>query len=670
MASFSADQPGPNRDDRTAPDKVGGASGRPFPHAATRPGVKQQVKSPPIQPAWMLAAGIATVILLMLTVWRMLSPPQPIRPAPPVASHQREVSEEQIVARKAAAAPAADEALASNHGKEPSENLAETESPSIAPETTVKPATPAAPSAAPRTVAAPRPQNETPSKEAPQSPSKPLVAEQLSAKASQDAPEPVAESRLASRGGVEAQTAKEQADAIKVDAEIGADAMRRWLASAKEFASSHEGRVIESLPFSGGTLRIPTPFNAEVADMPLWFLSGGWLETESGMYAFGANYQHTPPVMRQEIPQLADKLGLASVGLELRPRGNDLVIQATATPKSVGPKAGADRQTELATLKNRLDRLNYQLSEWRRLEASRDTAENRERKTAIRQSLLELLEVPRPAATQEVTGTAATKEEAATARDQNLDSADALIREEIAKLEVRVRELQNDSKSTMAQQRDANDLAVARFKGSCRKISVVIYQAVAPATEAAATAVKPPVSLPSAAPPPPTREVLPASPADLKPTPAVMQWAVDYRESVAEDAFAPTYTAMARLSVQAVSASASQLPKWFQDAFNVNCTICEYPAEGAPRSHELMNAAKLRMHEINAGTSQIAVRFWFSHKNAPAGQGIRPAAETSWHVLTSIQGGAEYRLRAPLTQEMLGALQTKPAKPGNEKRTP
>lgn len=221
-----------------------------------------------------------------------------------------------------------------------------------------------------------------------------------------------------------------------------------------------------------------------------------------------------------------------------------------------------------------------------------------------------------------------------------------------------------------------NDRAVEQLKKGCRKVSVVIYQTVDDSTPAAALTA---TTKKTAAPKMPAAktaekgllpafprkksEPLPASPGELRPTPGVPQFAVDFRESVAENAFAPTYTDMAALNLQAVSANGLPLPKWFVEEFHVKCTVFEFPSDGVPRSRELINASKPKTCNITAGTSQLAVRFWFLRKSLPAGHGNRPTAETSWHVVETVARGAEYRLKAPLTQEMLGSLQAKASKP-------
>ncbi len=198
---------------------------------------------------------------------------------------------------------------------------------------------------------------------------------------------------------------------------------------------------------------------------------------------------------------------------------------------------------------------------------------------------------------------------------------------------------------------------------------MVVYQAVKALPEPVASSAAAPAQgqEPAASPslsrqPPQRAEAEATTPADLKPTKDVAQWPVKYDFEVSDGAFTPTYTDIAQLTVQAVSASGSSLPKWFHDEISVNCTLCEYAKQGKPHLRDLTAAGKPKTCNISAGTTQIAVRFWFARKSAPGGGNIRPVAETPWHVVDAVQSGAAYRLKAPLTQSMLVSLQIKPAK--------
>jgi hypothetical protein len=404
----------------------------------------------------------------------------------------------------------------------------------------------------------------------------------------------------------------------------------------------------------------------------------------------------------------------------------------TATAKSSLPKEVPGIQSELSLAKNKLDRLHIQLTEWQRLEKTNDSEETREKKQAVREAILRILEMQSPKTSASTTPNESRKkmdpeaaekaqhaqEESAQAWERMLGNADALAREESARLEVRVRDLQTKVTVALSQQRAENDRAVERFKKSCRKISTVIYpsesgsadpsaspskqpssskqssskqstteQLTKPAAsnkpqaelakgEQAATSHSPQPSVaesntksPVATISPKPVEILPASAADLKATSGIAPWAVDYQESFAENAFTPTHTEMARLTVQVISGSTTTLPKWFVDEFNLNCTIYEFSKDGTPRSHELMNVSKPKTFNIMEGTSQVAIRFWFSSKTASASRKASIAAETPWHILEPIQRGGEYHLKTPLTLEMLSPLQPKPAKPGSSKKS-
>jgi hypothetical protein len=660
----------------------------------------QRSRRPPIQPVWVITAAISTIVLLLLTAWRMLVPPEV---TPPPAANERIVSDTKPAIRQPVAKERNVERMAradqrsSVDASGAAAGLANSAKRDAAADSTstVKTAVQAK-SGAPQnnSVGPPKRAGSEPvatniGQQPPpvaESPSRPAAAKE------EDASRAIVEALQAKAPPAAAQPAREHEGPKKMEAADRAAEARRWLAAAKQFAARHQGLVFEARPFPAGELSVPGGFEGPLADQPFWFLGGGQLEVHSGVYAFGLGYEQALPVMRQELPELATQLGLASVAVELRHHGNDLVIRAVATPKPNGPEVIAEKRNEIAQLQNRRDRLNYQLREWRQVDAGGDSTETKAKKAAIREAMLAVLEAPTrsPAEYPSPSGprkggdsvAAAAKPQqrpaqAVTARDRSLYSAETLARNEISNLDLRIRQLQTECNAALAQSRGTNDRAVEQFEEGCRRITVVIYQSVKAQPDPAAGSAAPSRREEPAAPPqhaaqPPQRaEAGATTPAELKPTKDVAQWAVQYRVEISENAFAPTYTDWAQLTVQAVSASGSVLPKRFHDEFSVNCTVCEYAKDGAPHLRDLINAGKPRTCNVTEGTTQMAVRFWLARKSAPAGGNVRPVAETSWYIMDAVRRGAVYHLKAPLTQEMLISLQAKPSpptKPGSGKK--
>jgi len=634
-------------------------------------------KRPPISPTWGIAAAIGTIVLLGLTAWQLLAtrqeqivakPPigkrttqeQPTTESSALESQQLTAPDRQEPADRETAKPSqSDEATAaenSSHPKPPPTatktepaKAADKMAPSI--ESNREDSRGAESAAAGLKTETPATQNAAPM----ESPKQAENQEKAGKKdAEKDANQIIVESLRAKEKQNAAQRGTPETESQEDETEVKAPDQPPWLSAAKEFAAKRHGRVLDAKPFPGGSLRLTAGFDAEQIDASLWCIGGGWLETESGVYPFGLGYERMPPTVRQEIPGLAEKLGLASARIEIKPRGDDLLILAVGTPQAMGMETFAGKRTEIAPLQNKLDQLTYQLHECRRLENLSESPETKKKKDALHEAILGLLEQ-------------------ADVNRSSLDAAENLAKEEIGKLQRRIQELRAESNDRSTREQEDGKRAVERFTTGCRKITVIIYQSEKPkpgdAKEPPAkAAVKPPASQPPASQPtvvPLPKAAEPASnrPADLKATPGVAQCEVEYREETSADAFTPTYTEMGKLTVQVVSSAGAALPKWFQDDYNANCTIWEYPREGTPRTRELAGVGKANTHTITTGTSQIAVRCWFSRKNAPAGEGNRPAAETPWHIIDPVVSGTEYRLKAPLTPEVLASLQIKPIKP-------
>ena len=69
---------------------------------------------------------------------------------------------------------------------------------------------------------------------------------------------------------------------------------------------------------------------------------------------------------------------------------------------------------------------------------------------------------------------------------------------------------------------------------------------------------------------------------------------------------------------------------------------------------DLTAATKPKAHLVIAGTTRAAVRVEFFRRDAAGA--VRLIAETPWHELDKIQRGAEYRVKAVVTAEVLEKL--------------
>lgn len=631
--------------------------------------IPQRRKKPPIRPAWILAAAILTVVFLLLTLWRVLTPspiappaapppirqpvagvsqtPSPVRPLSEPVAKPNAASAEQPKTAELPPAAAKDNPAPTKPTEKAKGDIA---SPATQPTTS-----PTATASPPRTAA-----------KQPSSDPNQIITETLQAR----------EKELkASEPPSQLPASKQPHDASPA---TQPDSEQPWWTMARQFAAARQGMVLDARPFPGGTLELPAGFSAPSDDEAFWYLGGGKLITDTGAYSFGLGYEKAAPVMRQELPQLAQQIGLASVTLELHQRDQKLTLRVVAVPKADSPKAVIDKRTEITRLAGVRDRLNYQLREWQRLESSPDSPENRAKKVAVRETIFGILDAQTPPGSS--TSPAGNRDpksptpgqdspktppESNASRDRKLYSVETLAKNEIARLDASIQQIQNDSTSAVKQSRESEDYAVKQFKASCRKITAVLYQSVKPESTVAESSAHPVTAVPDAAsvPRPMPRPSAPksAGPADLRATPDVPQWPVDYRQEASENAFSPTQMESAKLTVQVISAAGTTLPKWFRDTYILNCTVWEYPKAGPSHVHELVNVDKPKTYSVMDAGGQLAVRFWLSPKKAAAGASVQPIAETSWRFFETLQPGTEYRLRAPLTQEMLVSVRPKTA---------
>lgn len=568
-------------------------------------------KGSPVKAAWIATGVVAAGLFLMATLWWSSAPPGTMSKTPPVT--KKRTAPESDAAQRAAAAKAAKE-------KAEQEGIRQQ-------------------SKAQRAAAA-----EAARQRAADEAARQKIEEEDAQRAAEEQSRRVAEEK-ARRQAEETKARTEQAAAqrAKDEAEAQAEQEHQWLAAARDFADRHRGRLLEAQPFPAGILHLPDEPDPKGDEPPRWFLGAGRLQLESSVYEFGAGFDRAPPVARHEIPELAETLGLASAGVEIRQRGQDVMIVATAVPKPIAPEAATGKKEEVKQLENKRQRLSYLLREWHKLDKIEDTEETKEKRTELRDAILGALEIKVPPAPERPTAitvrpgedpaAAAAKAQqdyhrALAAREQVLNSVEALARDALTKLEARIRQLQAESKGELARQRDENDRAVQQLKSRCRNITAIIYQA----------------------------DARPAPSAELKPTPGIAQLPVQCRVEVVENAYTPTYAETAKLMVQLVPASGVTWPKWFTDDVVAICTVCEYPEEGSTRTFDLIGAVKPKAHLVIAGTQRMAVRFGFFRRTDSTGASDRLVAETSWHTVDEIKRGAEYRLKAPLTADALDKL--------------
>ena len=163
----------------------------------------------------------------------------------------------------------------------------------------------------------------------------------------------------------EARLAEHEAARVAAAEQAAAEAAaaereKKWRAAAKWFAEQNHGRFFEALPVTGGDALLPEPIPPLVTPTRL-YLGTGRLVFDGQAYPFGAGFDRVPPATRQEVPQLAEKLGLRSVYVEIQPRDAGHVLAIRGQQKAAADPAEREALEDLRRRSTQLSAVVYRL---------------------------------------------------------------------------------------------------------------------------------------------------------------------------------------------------------------------------------------------------------------------------------------------------------------------
>lgn len=377
-------------------------------------------------------------------------------------------------------------------------------------------------------------------------------------------------------------------------------AQRQWLASARRFAESHHGRLVESLPLTGGDAALPSDALGPQVQAADCFVGAGRLIFDGRTYAFGEGFETMQPVSRQPIPRLAADLGFRSVYVEIQPRPEGLALAVRGEPAPSADRS-APMRTELETIRRQLDLIGAQL--------------------AI------------------VSGRTATDEDKVGALGKLADwtgSADRPPREILRAVQDRLivmkrrdEQLRAEIQRQEAEARGLHDAAIADLRRRCREISAVVYR------------------IPSRTPAPPAS--VSGESFELAATATIERRA----------ALRLPAGAIARIRPLVVGVSGRPLPSWFAKTFVVGCLIKEIDGEGNVRLIRLHDIADQPSAELFQGTAKAAVRFRFVLPPDDLGSTAeKEVAVSRWFAIAPVERGRQYRVRLGLGPEVVGKLRS------------
>jgi len=387
-----------------------------------------------------------------------------------------------------------------------------------------------------------------------------------------------------------------------------------------------------------------------------WSLEEGRLYLDGETVPFRAGLDEEPPVVRCEIPELAERWGLASVAVRLEHESGRLYLIVEARAVRRPGDAAAEAKAERDRLSSRQNKLVALLRKWQKLRSS-------EQGDQIRDEMLTLMEVRLPAVphkpnredpkykdVQRDPQKAAEFEKAMRAHEQAAA--------EKAKLQGRVEELAKaknaewsdaikklDKEITQARRESTgdNDRAVEELTAKCQGISAVIHPVVD-----RRDAIPPiPAAPPGEAPMPPAAASsgLPVIAGSLR---------VQADPSANSD-----NSQRVRLKLQVFFEASAKPPKWLVESCAISCTVRFHRRSGHEEIKPADDVSRNDWVEVPSDTQQIDLRFDFFARERDSRDEPPPriATSESFPVMKPrLEGARQYLVRFEIPKEGLEQL--------------
>lgn len=412
---------------------------------------------------------------------------------------------------------------------------------------------------------------------------------------------------------------------------------QRWQQEARDMAIRHDGVFLQrdQVPLAGGRGEIPDQVFPSPPREGQWSLKAGRLYVDGEAFSFHAKPDRELPVLRCEMPELAERWGLASAAVRLEHASGklSLVVEVRAHRRPGDPAAEAKAERErLSSLQNILVAL---LRKWQKLRSS-------EQGDQIRDELLRLMEVrlpavpPKPNREDPKYKDAQNDPKKRAEFDKAMQAHEQAAREK-ANLQARVEELAKaknaewseaikglDKKISQARRAstDEDDRAVEEFAAKCRGISAVIHPVADHPSAGPATP-----RTPSPEPTLPPAE--PAAPSAGAPASGLPVIAGDLTVRPDPDAKLD-HSQAARLKLEVVFDTGLKAPKWLADRCRVSCMV-RFRRRSGPEQKPVPDVLDAPPLEVPADTLGIDVRFDFdAQRSNPPDEPPPRIATTTW----------------------------------------
>jgi len=445
-------------------------------------------------------------------------------------------------------------------------------------------------------------------------------------------------------------------------------AAESWATLAERFAREHGGKLFDEAPLVNGTLEIAADALPAAADGASPFLGSGVLHFDHATYPFGAGFDARAPVSRHEVPQLAAALSLTSVYVELQSRPEGWAVVLGCVPQTLPPDAEARKKEVI----EQIERSSRMIASQLRTYNSRTATE--EAKDEAFDKLVELtkIEIPRvppkpirgsreyrddPEAYQIVLDA---YNEAVVAHNLARDRVIPAAKTAVATVEERKQYAEEQFRQYEERLRENHEKGLAAIREQCRRISVIVYRAVAGEDAGRSLADA------DAAGAPAPGEATPAGAQATPPGGAVesMEGRFAIEEKPAQGLAPP---AIARIRPIVTGEGGRPLPAWYRGAITTSCELVALDAGGLIlRTIPVRDLFAEGSVDVFEKTTAARVTFQFRARgDAASGQPPRAPIATAFCRIERIDKGKQYTVMLQLPKGALDWLRLLAAVPGS-----
>jgi len=456
-----------------------------------------------------------------------------------------------------------------------------------------------------------------------------------------------------------------------------------WIAWAERFAAERDGAWFCEEPCDGGRLGIPAERLRVDSDPPTLYLGEGRLDFRQTHYLFGGGFEHQPPTTRQEIPELANELGLKSVFVETRLADSGAAIAVVGVPRKLPAEAAAERKAELERLRQQSRMLTAHLQTY----SGRTTPQDKKDEAfGVLRELLEITIPPVPRKPKRSDEQFHERPEAyevavreyerkLAARERALESVVPKARETIPILLERIKQLESDSRPLEERVAKESAEALAALAAGSRRLTAIVYQdatglgpkAAEPSARqaemtaraeereaearddkrnsAAGADRRRPDEMhpPSTFPPPPSE------------APSAEKTVIHIESKPAVGLNPP---AVAQIRVLVVGPQGKPLPSSLKDQFVFGLEVMGQVAEGSLKAKRLPDLDVVETTDVLQGTSAVKFRFQFFRRSGNPFDSRHPlVAETPWSDL-AIEPRLQYTIKLELGEDQIKLLRS------------